>query len=226
LERELRPLLRRSERIRSTPEFAFYEFRDAVAVCGGIGKAAAARAARALIAAYRPSSLVSAGFAGAVQPELNVGDLVVPAEILDLDTQQTFRLESGRGVLATTAEIASKNQKAGLASQSICAIDMEASAVAREAQQHGMRFLAIKAISDTADFEMPAMNRFIDDGGRFRLAAFLTHVALRPAMWPRVRKLAANSARAAFVLSEALDTLLREGRIGKTQVGAIVRVDA
>jgi adenosylhomocysteine nucleosidase len=226
LERELRPWLRRCQRIRSTPDYAFYEFSDAVAVCGGIGKAAAARATSALVDSCRPSILISAGFAGAVNSDLKVADLLTPVEIVDVETGDTFRLEAGRGVLATTGHIADKGYKAMLSARGVSAVDMEAAAVAQVARENGLRFLALKAISDDAEFAMPPMDRFLSEAGKFRTASFLTHVALRPAMWPRVKRLAANSARAALVLSDALDTLLREAIIGKTQIGAIVRVDA
>lgn len=226
LEREVRPLLRRCERIRSTPEFAFYEFPDAVIVCGGIGKAAAARAARAVLEAYRPATLVSVGFAGAVNSDLKVGDLLVPAAVLDLESGRNFKVEAGKGVLATAARIAGQKEKLKLNERAVNAVDMEAAAVAEVAQDQGVRFLALKAISDTADFAMPAMEQFVSPAGKFRLAGFLAHVALRPSMWPIVRKLASNAAQAARVLSDALDTLLRDGTIRKSQIGVIVRVDA
>ncbi|MCI0350308.1 MAG: phosphorylase [Acidobacteriales bacterium] len=224
LERELRPMTRRCARIRTTPDFAFFEFPDAVVVCGGIGKAAAARASEALVRAYQPAVLVSAGFAGAVRVELKVGDLLAAGEVLDVESGRKFPASGGSGVLATITQIADREQKALLAACGISAVDMEAAAVALTAQKNGLHFLALKAISDDAEFEMPPMQRFLSQG-KFRAASFLAHVALRPAMWSKVRRLAASSARAAFVLSEALDTLLREGTIGKVRIGDTVRVD-
>jgi adenosylhomocysteine nucleosidase len=226
LERELRPLLQRSARTRSTADFAFFEFSDAVVVCGGIGKAAAARATKALVEAYRPTTLVSTGFAGAVRAELKAADLLLAAEILDMESGRRFSTSMGEGVLATISKIADKSEKALLASVGVSAVDMEAAAVARTALEQGLGFLALKAISDDADFALPPLNLFLSAEGKLRLPSFLAYVALRPAMWPKVKKLAANSRRATVALSEALDTLIRKGIIGKTQIGAIVRVDA
>ena len=226
VERELRPLLRRCQRMRSTADFAFFEFPNAVVVCGGIGKVAAAKATRALVETYRPATLVSAGFAGSVQPELKVADLLLPSEVLDAESGIKFSTAAGERVLATIGEVADKSHKAMFAASGISAVDMEASAVAQAAHENGLRFLALKAISDDVNFAMPPMHRFVSAAGKFRLPNFLGYAALRPAMWPTVRQLAANSARAALVLSDALDTLLREGIIGKTRIGAIVRVDA
>lgn len=226
LERELRPLLQRSKRIRSTADFAFFEFPNAVVVCGGIGKSAAARAARALVETYHPATLVSAGFAGAVQPKLKVADLLLAGQVLDAESGTKFFAAAGEGVLATTTEIADKNHKALLAASGIAAVDMEAAAVAQVAHEHSLQFLALKSISDDASFAMPPIDRFVSAAGKFRLPSFLAYVAVRPAMWPKLRQLASNSSRAAHVLSDALDTLLREGIFGKTRIGAIVRVDA
>ena len=226
IERELRPLLRHSNRIRSTAGFAFFEFPSAVVVCGGIGKFAAGKAAQALVKTYHPGTLVSAGFAGAVQPELKVADLLLPAEILDADSGIKFATVAGEGILATITEVADRSHKAVLAASGVSAVDMEAAAVARVAHECSFRFLALKSISDEVNFTMPPMHRFLSPAGKFRTPSFLAYAAMRPAMWPNIRQLAANCTRAAVVLSDALDTLLREGIIGKTPIGAIVRVDA
>src|SRR5262245_49436607 len=105
LERELRPFLRRCRRVRSTADFAFFECSDAVAVCGGIGKAAAARAAEALVDAYRPATLISAGFAGAVLADLKVPDLLLAGEVLDTEIGRKFTTSAGEGVLATITKV-------------------------------------------------------------------------------------------------------------------------
>lgn len=187
---------------------------------------AAAKAAEQMVEAYHPAVLVSAGFAGALKNELRVADLFLPSEVVDVESSRRFPTGKGEGILATSSTILSKAQKAQLATTGATAVDMEAAAVADIAQHRGVEFLAIKAISDEMDFDLPEMDGFVNAGGKFLAAQFITHVALRPRMWPVVRKLAANTARAADALSHALDTLLREGSIQKTDVGNIVRVDA
>lgn len=226
MESELRPLLRRALRVRSTPEFVFYEFANAAVVSGGIGKAAAARAAQAVLEDYGPSVLISAGFAGAAKSELKAGDLFIASEVLDATDGKRFSIAEADGTLVTLDRIANEEQKMQLAREGVSAVDMEAAAVAAVAERAGVGFLAVKAISDELDFAMPALDPFLSAGGKFRTSRFITHVALRPWLWRNLRKLAVNSARAADALSGALDTLLREGTIGKSQVGAIIRVDA
>lgn len=226
MESELRPLLRLALRVRSTPEFVFYEFANAAVVSGGIGKAAAARAAEAVLEAYDPSVLISAGFAGAAKEELKAGDLFIASEVIDVTDGKRFPVADADGVLVTLDRIANEEQKMQLAREGASAVDMEAASVAAVAERAGVGFLAVKAISDEIDFAMPGVERFVSAGGKFHTARFITHVVLRPWLWSNLRKLAINSARAADALSGALDTLLREGTIGKTQIGAIVRADA
>src|SRR5271170_6401024 len=54
----------------------------AVAI-GGMGRPAAARAADVLIAGHRPRWLISAGFAGALNPAYARNDLIVAHEVID-----------------------------------------------------------------------------------------------------------------------------------------------
>jgi adenosylhomocysteine nucleosidase len=205
-------------------EFTFYEAEYAVAVCGGMGFDAARRAAEAVIVKYSPQSVISAGVAGALVSDLHIGDTIFPVVVID--TQDGSRHESGihsaplgqsslgRTILATYPEIASVAQKQQLAkSYGAHAVDMEAAAVARAAEKHGLPFIAVKAISDDLSFEIPEMNRFIRSG-RFLTRNFVFHVAVRPWLWPHVIRLARNTKLA----SENLCAWLRESVLTNTIV--------
>jgi adenosylhomocysteine nucleosidase len=233
LKREIQPLVRNwspSSVLYEGREFTFYEGDHAVVVCGGIGAEAARRATEAAIVHYSPDLLISAGVAGALVPELNVGDTIFPA--IFIDTQDGSRHETaihdaplgntalGRTSLASSPEIASVAQKQQLAkSYGAHAVDMEAAAVARAAQSHNLAFLAVKAISDDAHFEIPEMNRFVRQG-RFETKLFLFHVALRPWLWLRVIRLARNTR----IASDNLCAWLRNSVLTNTIVpGTIAR---
>src|SRR6202021_4046625 len=89
LEREVRPLIknwRSSEKQHDGRPFRVFEGRiqekDVILVCGGIGAAAARRAAEAVIAIYAPSVIYSVGFAGATHSGLKVGDILLPRRLL------------------------------------------------------------------------------------------------------------------------------------------------
>lgn len=227
LDREILPLVKSwpsSKLTHEGREFTLYESDYAVIVCGGIGQESARRAAEAVIAKYSPEVLISAGVAGALVPELHVGDTIFPAIVID--TQDGSRHEIsiqkapiaktplGRTILATYPEIATVTQKQQLAkSYGAHAVDMEAAAVARAAQKHNLPFVAVKSISDELNFEIPEMNRFIRQG-RFLTKSFVLYIAPRPWLWLRVIGLARNTRLA----SENLCAWLRESALTNTIV--------
>lgn len=216
LERELRGLTRSWSRVEQRYEgrsFVFFERDEMVAVCGGIGTESARRAAEAVIALYDPKQVQSVGFAGALDVGLRVGDLFMPAVVIDARDGSRIEIDGTtgqerpeRGVLVTFMAVAGVPQKASLAqAYAAQAVDMEAAAVAAAAHSHGIAFSVTKVISDESGFEMPQMGRFIDASGRFSTSSFAAFVVLRPWLWRRVALLANNSRKAAKALSAHLE---------------------
>ena len=208
LEREVRPLVKRwrvSEKEYGGRRFRFFENGEVVLVCGGIGSAAARRAAEAVIAIFEPKTIYSAGFAGALDQKLRVGDVVRPQAVINSGDGSRVTLNGGEGVLVSFDAIASPAQKVKLReSYAAQAVDMEAAAVARSAELRGIEFAAIKVISDAVDFEFPSMERFVDAEGQFSEGRFAWFAALRPWMWPQVVRLAQNSRHASSSLCACL----------------------
>lgn len=204
LEREVRPLVRhwrRNERVHDGRHFRFFENNGVVLVCGGIGADAARRAAEAVIVLYRPSVVYSAGYAGALDPRLKVGEVIRPVRVVNAGDGSSVQIAGGDGVLVSYPAVATPQQKAKLReSYQAQAVDMEAAAVARAAEARGVSFSALKVISDEADFEFPPTDRFVDSEGRFRGMRFAWFAAMRPWLWLSVVRLARNSARASRVL--------------------------
>jgi len=214
LEREVGVFIKNSPRVQRVHEgrtFTFFERRDAVVVCGGIGLTAARRAAEAVIALYRPMLLQSVGFAGALDTNLCVGDLFSPSQVLDARDGSRTKLSGGEGTLVTFMAVAGAEQKAKLSqAYGARAVDMEAAAVATAAQAHGIPFGVVKVISDELDFEMPRMADFTDSEGRFLTTNFILFAALRPWLWSRIAVLARNSSQAAGVLAAYLESFGNE----------------
>ena len=211
LEREVRSLIktwRITEKDHQGRRFRFFESGDTVLVCGGIGPAAARRAAEAVIAIFDPKILCSAGFAGALDGALKVGDIIRPRTIINAGDASKTTIDGGEGVLVSFAAVAGPAQKRKLReSFAAQAVDMEAAAVARSAEARGKEFTAIKAVSDESDFEFPAMERFVDPDGRFSELRFAGYTAIRPWIWARVIQLGRNSNRASRALCMSLLTL-------------------
>jgi adenosylhomocysteine nucleosidase len=233
LEQELHPLIKNWPATVVQHEgrhFTFYESNYAVAVCSGVGYEAGRRAAQAAVVNYSPELLISAGVAGALVPDLHVGETIFPSIVIDARDSsrhetaiQNTRLADSplaRTILVSSPVIAGAAQKQKLGSSyGAHAVDMEGAAVARTAQLHGLPFLAIKSISDELDFELPEMAMFIRDG-RFQTAGFAFHVAFRPWLWLRVARLARNTRLAA----ENLCSWLRESALTNTIIpGTISR---
>lgn len=211
LEREVRPLVkswRLTEREHDGRRFRFFENGDVVVVCGGIGAAAARRASEAVIAIFDPKIVCSAGFAGALDPKLRVGDLVRPSSVINAGDGSRTLIEGGEGVLVSFGSVASGGQKSKLReSFEADTVDMEAAAVARSAEARGKEFTVVKAVSDEIDFEFPAMERFFETDGKFSQGGFAWYAAVRPWLWLRVMRLARNSNRASHALCSYLGTI-------------------
>jgi adenosylhomocysteine nucleosidase len=214
LEREVRLLVKHwrvCEREHQGRRFKFFESRQTVLVCGGIGAGAARRATEAVIALYPPELVQSVGFAGALDPALKVGEIFSPARVIDATDGSSIDTGTGRGVLVSAATVVGAGQKAKLSeAYGAQAVDMEAAAVARGAQARGVRFMVVKAISDENTFAMPSLDRFVGRDGHFYETAFAASVAARPWLWAKVFQLARNSAKASRALCAELDRSINE----------------
>jgi adenosylhomocysteine nucleosidase len=146
-----------------------------LAVCG-IGCAAAARSARALVAAGC-RALASWGLAGGLDPSLSAGTIVLPERVLlegapELAVTPDWRANvlrslasrcvAGRpgtagGKLLTSrhAFVSAAEKQAAFRRTGAVAVDMESHAIAEIAAARGFPFLAVRAIVDTAFDEVP-----------------------------------------------------------------------
>ena len=214
LPRELAPLVsgwKRRDVIAQGRRVHIWESEGAIAACAGIGNGPARVATDAAykFAQGKVSLIVSAGLAGAVDPLLRVADMVQPATVTDGVDGLSIATAGGEGVLVTAGAIASENDKRALSRTGAAAVDMEAFAVADVARIHGIMFIAIKSISDTAEFKLPPLGRFITPEGDFQTGRFVVWTALRPWCWLTVIQLGRNSAAAVRSLTQALENTLR-----------------
>jgi len=235
IERELWPLIKTWQTAtveHEGREFTFYESDYAVAVCGGMGAEFGRRAAEAIIVRYSPEVVISVGVAGALVPELHIGDTVFPAVVID--ARDGSRHESAirdaalgktplaRSILISSPNIAGTAQKKQLAkSYGAHVVDMEGAAVARAAQVHNLPFLAIKAVSDDVNFELAELNRFIRNG-RFETKLFGLYLLPRPWLWLKMIRLARNTQLAshnlcAWLRESALTNTIIPGTISRHQ---------
>jgi adenosylhomocysteine nucleosidase len=210
LEREIAPLVKgwnatSVESQRRT--IKIFESDNAIVACGGIGGISARIATDAVWrhAKGNIEMFVSAGFAGALVPELKVGNIFEPASIVGDSDNNTIDTASGNGKLVSAGAIAGVEHKRIFASNyQAQAVDMEAFAVADVARVYNVPCIGVKVISDEYEFPMPPMGRFVGDSGEFKTASFIGYTAVRPWIWATVIKLGTNSSLATHRLCEAL----------------------
>lgn len=188
-----------------------YRLKKVVVVAAGMGAARATLAVEAALQCGPVGTLVSTGLAGACVSSVHAGSVVTASTVVDALTGERFQSsdEEQGHVLVTTNQIASTREKSRLAaSYGAAMVDMEAATVARLALAHGLRFRAIKAISDPHDFEMESLARFAGAAGQFRTAAFALHTALRPVQWFPTMELGRYSKAALRALTIHLSSII------------------
>lgn len=181
----------------------FFRIDGAVVAAAGMGSSRATLAVDAALRAEEIELVISTGLAGACSPGIRSGEVVEATTVVDAGTGERFPCAASGSecILVTTETIAGVREKARLhESYNAALVDMEAATVARLALARGVRFRAIKGISDAHDFEMESMSRFADPRGHFRTTAFALHTALRPQHWSSAMRLGRESNRALAML--------------------------
>ncbi len=184
-----------------------YRLPTAVIVTAGMGATRATLAFAAVWEAFQPGCVVSAGLAGGCGVSAVAGSVFEAGSVVSAATGERFRADGGEAseVLVTTEKIAGVREKARLAAAyRATMVDMEAATVGRLAAAHGLRFRAVKGISDAHDVELASLGRFAGAHGQFRTAAFAMHTTLRPHHWRDAARLGRESHRALRALSERL----------------------
>ncbi len=191
---------------------------NAALICAGTGTSRAYEAAKLLVEKYSPRVLVSMGFAGACVGELHPsgfgklgpGVIFVPATVVDFASGKSYSTAFGYGQLVTLGSVAGRGLKQCSAARfGAQAVDMEAAGVAAVAAEHGLEFVAIKAISDGVDEDLGFLSEFVKPDG-FQTGRFIAHIALRPGLWPRVATLQTNSELARKSLETAVQSCVSD----------------
>ena len=135
----------------------------------GVGRQAALKAIDDIVALHHPSWIISAGFAGALRPEIRRGHILMPDEVVDVghhrveidlhidrETAASSRgLHIGR-LLTVDQLIQSSEDKRRLGEEhDALACDMETMTIAEACRRKQIRFLAVRVVSDALDDELP-----------------------------------------------------------------------
>ena len=205
----------------------FLNHADLQNFVSGPGASAAALAASRAIEA-RCNTLVSYGYAGALDPALRAGDLLIGLSIsneknkIESDNssvqQLISKIDKTNGVRAQLSTlyaapsiVTSAAQKAKLRRRGGWdAVDMESFAVGCAALQHGLSFLIVRAIVDTAELSLPDnLSKMIDERGAILRKTALWGILKNPLDLPKYSSLAGARKKADQALRRVAPLLVK-----------------
>jgi nucleoside phosphorylase len=194
----------------------------ALLAVSGIGRAAAAAAARRLVLAGA-TGLASFGMAGGLDPTLICGAVLLPEEVAAageigsgatvLPTSRQWRqqlraalpdscIACGGRLLTSERPIGHPRAKADAWRHAgAVAVDMESAAIAQVAGQAGLPFVALRVIVDTAADELPAAVLAASVGGRLRIGRLIGGLLRAPGEVGALIRLSARYRIASRVLT-------------------------
>jgi len=195
----------------------------------GVGPLRTERAARWLLdrpklgkVAYHPKLVLSAGFCGALQDGLRVGDVVVATEVVNgagdcWPTTWPGELPPGRWqpplqrgrLLSVNRLVSTPEQKLSLGLEhGALAVDMEAATLAQWCRRMEVPFGCVRAVSDEATMRLSPRLVSLVSTGRVSPWRLPLALAAAPTLLGEVWRLAKNTRVAAEQLGKAVGELL------------------
>ncbi|MCL6480512.1 MAG: hypothetical protein K6U02_02180 [Firmicutes bacterium] len=183
----------------------------------GIGPQAVGQAMAALLASP-PEVCISAGLAGGLRPQHRSGEVLLARAVRSLEGDRQLRCDPG--LLSASRFLSCRIADLFLSSPRVIgsawekrrlgrladAVEMESLVVLEAARQCGSAVLAIRAIADTCDEDLPYdFGRFVDAHGQPNLSRALAEVARRPLRLPALLQLNRRSRQAAEALCRFLE---------------------
>jgi adenosylhomocysteine nucleosidase len=201
-------------------------------VTSGMGIRRAGQATRALIEAYHPQVLVSVGVAGAVQADLNIGDVVASRNFCYLENgalnplqplaalsrpawqacEQALQAHQAHlvaGTAVTTDGLQLLQLKPGELSHPI--LEMEIHGIARAAGEQGLPLLSLRGISDGPNAPLPFdLAAALDEQHNLRVGLIIRTILRHPLSLAQFLRTGRNTNRAAENAALALIAALSQ----------------
>jgi len=183
---------------------------DVMLAANGMGWRLAAAAVDAAVAAFSPEAIVSTGFCGALEPELQIADVVVGTTVTaGPDKFGALKPASGRthhtGVVCSIDHVAqTAAEKRELRGTGASAVEMEAGGVAQRAASYGVPFYCVRVVTDLAAEDMSNdFNEALRPDGHFGTMKILQGALRRPLIrLPELLRLRSRCVRSAQVLGD------------------------
>ncbi len=199
-------------------------------VTSGMGSRWASEATSALVEAYVPKILISFGIAGAVQPDLEIGDVVVSeawCRLSDGVLGSNSPLASWPGIVMKSAAFSASSRRVHLVTGTAVTSDgsllpeaqlnefkhpileMETAGIAQMAAANGIPLLSLRAISDGPRAPIPFnLGEIMDEDANYRPGAMFKAIIRHPGILLESRRMISNSRIAADNAAYALVSAL------------------
>jgi nucleoside phosphorylase len=190
-----------------------------VVVHTGVGGKACQESIDAFLKREPVDYLVSGGLAGALDPELNLGDLLIAQNFSSAELLESSHLRLDdmliyfAPIVTVAAIVESKAERETLAKETgAAAVDMETEFIAKSCNARGVPMMSLRAISDSVAEPFPAPARVLFDVEKQKTptARLALYLATHPAAVGRLKKFSARIAEARARLTDALLAVLRE----------------
>jgi adenosylhomocysteine nucleosidase len=182
---------------------------DILLVANGAGPKRAAAAVDAALRKFTADAVVSTGFCGALDPALQIADVVIGTSIAAGAHRFPAAPIPGpggnTGVICSIDHVAqTAEEKRQLRESGASAVEMEAAGVAARTQAHGLPFYCVRAVTDLAGETMANdFNSALRPDGHFDTMIILRGVLRHPfARGPELLRLRERCARAARILGD------------------------
>ena len=190
-----------------------------VLVRSGMGCVRARRALAEVAETFNLKQVISIGYAGALDPSLKVGDLVVADQVVYYETLKSYSLDekhfstmpkAHRGTLLTVDQVVATppEKKALREKYSAVALDMETFALAEEAKSRNIPIRSYRAITDTADQELIDCGHLVAEDGEVSKLKAGWHVLTHPGDLKSMIDLGKHAKTATARLTELLGRTL------------------
>jgi len=165
--------------------------------------------------------VISSGLAGSLKPEYQVGDVVVPRRIGTLRDANGLKAgstlvrsaeEHGAkpiDVLLTADHIVSTSEEKNRLATFGEAVDMESHVIMSEAALQDIPAVTIRGISDKSDEDLPIdFSEVLSEEGQVKKVPLIKQLWRRPSKTPDLIRFGVRSRRAAFRLTQFIDSFL------------------
>jgi adenosylhomocysteine nucleosidase len=187
------------------------------AILTGMGQSHALEAARRVLP-LKPDICISTGLAGALRTGYRPGDILVAR--LVSEAGEPVAVATHRELLSTAVDCGAKQIERFATSRTLVAsvrdkrnlgneaeaVEMESYTILAEAARYGVPSVAVRAISDTAEFNVPYnFENACDARGQIRISGIIKQVLRRPSGLPALLTLARDCRTASRHLADFLD---------------------